>query len=824
MRIFHLFFALAAFSIFLPAPAQTPSQTPFHCGFDQAQDRLLQEDPNAQRKLDDLEKALRMRLDQAVPSDARLSTACSPGQQTYRIPIVVHLVHYTTSALGTGANLTDAAVINVIDEVNDRYRHASALNFTNPNSGVDVGIELVLATRDPAGNPTTGIVRHPDDVNAQNEYGTNNTQIAHNWDPTRYFNFYIVENICDPATCPTFNNVGGFAYFPTSHGNANDGAVFMANFFWSGLVAHEAGHYFGLYHTFEGGCVNNDCGADGDRVCDTPPKDAPGFGGGSCAAPPNNCSADDDDLSVNNPFRPVAQGGLGDITDGLENYMDYTASCWEAYTQGQSARMRAAIEGPRSSLLSSNGAQPFTTNDAAITGVSQPADLICTTTFSPIVTLENPGSAALSSCDILVEFDGAPAYTFNWTGNVPAGGNVAVTLNPIASTPGTHLLHIYTQNPNAVPDEYNENDAICWEFDIANPVSGFPWSEGFESTAFPPNNFSLYNPDNDFAWVRTTAAGGFGTSTASALFDNFNNNAIGTTDEVRTPTFDFTGRNNIQLSFDVAYARYGGGNFDGLQVYYSQDCGATWTQVFDKSGTTLATAPDNTNAFVPAAGEWRTEVVNLSAAGLNNAPSVLLAFRNIPGWGNNLYLDNINLVANQVLAEGAILLNAQAEGEQIHLSWEFDTPEAIATYSIERMEAEGMREIAKLDPRQMRGQLAYRDRFPHAGANLYRVIGQDLQGEVHTSNTVRVVMGMEPAVLVYPNPFESAFTVGLRSQTASEVRAEVFDLSGKLVLKRNCPVDGQGRVRIAAETLAPGSYLLRLGGDVEQQWIRLVKN
>ena len=32
------------------------------------------------------------------------------------------------------------------------------------------------------------------------------------------------------------------------------------------------GHYFGLYHTFEGGCGNADCLIDGDRVCDTPPE------------------------------------------------------------------------------------------------------------------------------------------------------------------------------------------------------------------------------------------------------------------------------------------------------------------------------------------------------------------------------------------------------------------------------------------------------------------------------------------------------------------------------------------------------------------------
>jgi hypothetical protein len=74
----------------------------------------------------------------------------------------------------------------------------------------------------------------------------------------------------------------------------------------------------------------------------------------------------------------------------------------------------------------------------------------------------------------------------------------------------------------------------------------------------------------------------------------------------------------------------------------STDCGANWSNVYAKQGSTLSTAPAySAAAFVPSATQWRTETINLSSLG--NQPSVLIKFRATADFGNNLYIDNINL-------------------------------------------------------------------------------------------------------------------------------------------------------------------------------------
>jgi hypothetical protein len=129
----------------------------------------------------------------------------------------------------------------------------------------------------------------------------------------------------------------------------------------------------------------------------------------------------------------------------------------------------------------------------------------------------------------------------------------------------------------------------------------------------------------------------------STKYDFFNNSEVGDKDEFYLPPVNLAGPVDPEMYFDLAYAQRNANSNDALEVFASDDCGATWTSVFSTSGTNMATAPATGVAYIPNTSdptEWRTELFSLPGF---NKPNVLIKFVVTSDHGNNLYLDNINL-------------------------------------------------------------------------------------------------------------------------------------------------------------------------------------
>jgi hypothetical protein len=300
------------------------------------------------------------------------------------------------------------------------------------------------------------------------------------------------------------------------------------------------------------------------------------------------------------------------------------------------------------------------TLDAGIYNIPSPPPVICDiNNVTPVINLKNYGQTPLTSATISYLVDGSSG-TINWTGSLNrlARSNVALPTQNFSS--GSHVITASVASPNGGTDGNPSNNSKTYNF-TNNPFS-LPVVEGFQENTFPPPGWSIYNPDHDDHWMLNLTYGSKGTN-QSAYFNNCNpkDTLHSLRDQIRTTIYDFSGAtSSAELTFDVAYAPFSTYNSDTLAVYYSTDCATTWTQIYLKGGATLATVPcmindtatcgtytDGWSCFEPTSSDaWRTDIINLGS--LAGQSSVMFAFENRSGFGENLFLDNINILSGAV--------------------------------------------------------------------------------------------------------------------------------------------------------------------------------
>jgi hypothetical protein len=256
------------------------------------------------------------------------------------IPVVFHIIHKNGLE-----NISQTQVNDAIRILNEDFRKLAGTNggaSTDPSSA-DMEYEFRLAQFDPNGQPSNG-------VNRVYSIGTDNAGNSHKglsyWDARKYFNVWVVSNIADNDPNST---ILGYAQFPfqINSNTSTDGImcradqlgiIEMASVGQAGrTVTHEAGHWLGLYHPFQNGCVGttaSTCASQGDEVCDTPPVASATNG---CPNSRNSCTE------------------TNDKADLIKNYMDYAnGNCMDMFTAGQKTKVDGQMAFYRSNVYSTN--------------------------------------------------------------------------------------------------------------------------------------------------------------------------------------------------------------------------------------------------------------------------------------------------------------------------------------------------------------------------------------------------------------------------------------------------------------------------------------
>ncbi len=110
---------------------------------------------------------------------------------------------------------------------------------------------------------------------------------------------------------------------------------------------------------------------------------------------------------------------------------------------------------------------PTTTNDVKLYNVINPSTSYCVTTVTPKVTIQNYGTAALTTLTITSKIDGAVVGTYNWSGNLARFEAADVTLPAINGlSDGTHTFTAECSMPNGVADQDATNDAASSSFAV----------------------------------------------------------------------------------------------------------------------------------------------------------------------------------------------------------------------------------------------------------------------------------------------------------------------------------------------------------------------
>jgi PKD repeat protein len=175
-----------------------------------------------------------------------------------------------------------------------------------------------------------------------------------------------------------------------------------------------------------------------------------------------------------------------------------------------------------------------------------------------------------------------------------------------------------------------------------------PYSEDFTEPLLGPMEWSTVNNDGSYTWEIYYIEW---QDNFAMKMQNFGYFYTGERDQLISPPINLMGYSGVFLDFDYAYAQRFS-EIDSLIVYISDDCGTSWTRVWaggpDGTGS-FATSPNTGYPFEPATEEdwcglgYGAECVSISLEEWIESGTIRVMFENYNGFGNNIYIDNVEV-------------------------------------------------------------------------------------------------------------------------------------------------------------------------------------
>jgi len=228
-------------------------------------------------------------------------------------------------------------------------------------------------------------------------------------------------------------------------------------------------------------------------------------------------------------------------------------------------------------------------------------------------------------------------FLWSFPGGVP---ETSTDENPLVyyADPGSFDVSLTVTDVNGT-DTQTITDLISFETLILSTQSEM--LQTFNQGEFPPEGWIL--PEAGYSWQGISVTDANCESSIAAYVDNFSIGQSGSEAALLSPKINLEIFENPTLSFNFAYARYGANYSDGLKVEISSDCGANWTPLWEAYGLDLSTVPDQNTLWEPTCEDWASINISLNAF---NSQTVNIRFVNVNGFGNSLFVDNVNLVNN----------------------------------------------------------------------------------------------------------------------------------------------------------------------------------